>query len=283
MSLQEEIENIKAQLAEQENRPEEELQEAPVPEEEEIAEGEKEEEPEEKKAEEEKKEEPLKENKEELDNAGYARLRREAAAEKKRAEALQRELEDLRRAKEKPLEEQQQEQAALPPQLRSLIERDQFHQAEQEFSVYESKVKQQNPEYAAVAAEYAQALYQSFKVQNPRKSDIELSDMTKRSILMRAAEFARAGYDNPVEELYYEAKGLGFTGKSLQKEVPEAKEEKLQPDLRKLAENRKRSAGMAANNGRSQGLMTQAAAADLSVGEWAKLPAAEKRRIMYGA
>lgn len=216
---------------------------------------------------------------EKLDDAGYARLRREAAAEKRRAELAEKELAELRQAKEPIVEAQ--EQIQFPPEFQTVIEDHRISRAEREFTMLESKVKQDHPEYGAVAAEYAAALYQSFKVQNPRKSDIELSEMTKKSILMKAGEYARAGYENPVEEMYHEAKELGFTGKSFQKQES-PKEEKLQPDMKKVADNRKRSSGMAASNGRSEGLMTIAAAADLTAAEWARLPIADKRRIMYG-
>jgi len=45
----------------------------------------------------------------------------------------------------------------------------------------------------------------------------------------------------------------------------ESKEETIKPDLKKVAENRKRSTGMTAANGRSTGVMTPAAAAELPV------------------
>ena len=147
----------------------------------------------------------------------------------------------------------------------------------------EAKTKQANPDYNAVASEYAQAMFQSIRIQNPHKSDIELSDMTKRAILLKASEYARQGYENPVEEMYHVAKMLGYTGKSFQKAPEkEAVEEKITPDYSKVAENRKRSAGMAATNGRSQAQLTQQSAVDMTVEEYAKLSTAEKRRLMYG-
>ena len=126
-------------------------------------------------------------------------------------------------------------------------------------------------------------MYQSIRLQNPRKSDIELNEMTKNAIIMQAADLARQGYENPVEELFHTAKELGYTGKSLQKEEAPQKEEKLTPDLKKVADNRKRSTGMTANNGRSEGLMTLShAATQLTAAEWGRLPKAEKARLMYG-
>lgn len=269
--LQDELKRMKEELAEKEKQEKvEELKvEEPEQPEEEV------EEPEEE-IKEEVKEEVKEEKKEEkLDDAGYARLRREAAAEKRRAEQAIKELEELKAAKaEKPVE-----QPIITPELQPLVEDHRLRSAEREFLVYENKVKQAHPEYNAVTAEYAAAMYQSFKIQNPRKTDFELNEMTKRAILMRAGEYAKAGYENPVEEMYYEAKELGFTGKSFKQEP---KEERLQPDMAKVAENRKRSTGMTANNGVKEGQMTLAMAATLPAGEWARLPKAEKQRLLYG-
>jgi|TARA_B110000503_G_scaffold84881_1_gene129155 hypothetical protein len=241
-------------------------------------------EPEEEKKEPEKEPEKPKEEekKEELDNAGYARLRREAAAERRAKEQLQQELDALRAEKKEEVEEPQYQ--PLPPEVQRAVEDSTLNRAEKEFSILEQKVKQAHPEYSAVATEYAQALYQSIRIQNPRKTDVELQDMTKRTILLKAGEFARQGYENPVEEMYHEARELGYTGKSLQKAPEkEAEEEKIAPDYKKVAENRKRSAGMAATNGRSQAQLTQQSALEtMTVEEYAKLSVAEKRRLMYG-
>lgn len=269
--LLDEIEKLKKEIAENEGQLEEK--------EEEVVE-EFEEEVEEEKEEEIKKEEKPKEQakEEKLDDGAYMKLRREALAEKRRAEQLAKELEELRKAKEP---EQVIEQPTLSPELESVIQEHRMSRAEREFLMLENKVKQQNPEYNAVAAEYTAAMYQALKLQNPRKSDIELGEMTKTAILLKAAEYARAGYENPAEEIYHEARELGFTGKSQQKQI-EAQEEKLQPDMRKVAENRKRSTGMTGANGKSEGQMTlNHAATSLTAAEWARLPKAEKQRLLY--
>jgi len=263
MSALEEIERLKAEIAAQEKeeqKPIEEVEEEPLEEEKEV----------------EKPEEEAEKPKEELDNAGYAKLRREAAAEKKRADNALKELEELRKAKQ-PVEEVS-EPVALPPEVQTMLQEHRITQAEREFAIFENKVKKENPEYDAVASEYASALYQSFKVQNPRKTEVELNQMTKNAILIKASQYAIAGYENPVEEMFHEAKELGFTGKSR----VEAKEEKLTPDLRKVAENRKRSSGMAAANGEKEGMLTKQAASQLSAYEFAKLPKAEQERLMRG-
>lgn len=276
--LLDELKNMKAEL--EEKLKAENAEEKPVDEKEEEITAPEEEKPEEKPI-----EKPIEKVEEKpLDDAGYARLRREAAAAENRAKKAEQELEESRRvvATERPIEEQPAQ--AIPSELQPLIERHRIGEAEREFAIYENKAKQLHPEYGAVASEYAQAMYQSIKLQNRGVSELQLNEMTKKAILIQAGEFVRAGYENPVEEMFHYAKELGFTGKSYQKQEskPEPKEEKLEPDMSKVAENRKRSSGMAATNGRSEGLMTLGAAADLSAAEWAKLPVTEKRRLMYG-
>ncbi len=268
--LNEELEKMKAELAAQEGKENEEVKLEEPEEEVDEEEAEVKEEP--------KEEEEVKEEKKpEIDDAGYARLRREAAAEKRRAESAEKELAELRKAKEP---EEVITETPLHPEMQTVLDDHRMNRAEREFAMFESKVKQQHPEYGAIATEYANAMAQSFRIQNPRKTDIEINDMTKRAILIKAGEFARAGYENPVEEMYHEAKELGFTGKSLLKQ--EAKEVELQPDMKKVSENRKRSSGMAATNGRQEGLMTLTSAADLTSAEWARLPKADKQRLLYG-
>jgi len=280
--LQDELEKMKAELAASETKEIEEI--APEePEKEDDAE-EAEDETQEKEEEVKEPEKPVEkpeEKKPEVDDA-FMKIRREAAAEKKRAEGLQKRLEELEQEKKQETHQVQIEQAPLPPEFQSIIDDHRISRAEREFMMFESKARAENPKYDAVTSEYASALYQSFKVQNPRKSEVELNDMTKKAILIKAGEFARAGYENPVEEIYHEAKGLGFTGKSLQRQESKSTEEKLEPNMKKVAENRKRSAGMAATNGRSEGMMTLKAAAELTSAEWAKLSKADKQRIMYG-
>ncbi len=263
MSLHEAIEDLKKEIAEKADEPEvvEEVEEAP-----------KEEEP--KVEEEPAKEEPKEEK---LDDSGYARLRREAAAAKKLAndEAARREAAEAKLAAiEAP---EAVEQTFDDPELEEIRQERRNKRAEREFEALEAKYRRVNPDYDAVAAEYALALAQSIKTQHPRLSNSEIIDKTKETILIKARDDYRAGFD-PAEELYHDAKELGITGKKAEPKVEIVEE--LKPDMEKLAANRKKSAGMAAASGKSEGIMTKQAAADLTVAEWAKLPATEKRRLL---
>lgn len=263
MSLQDEIEETKKKLAEaleSENQPEEEI----------VEEAAEEEAP----AEEEK---PAEETKpeEKPDDAAFARLRREAAAAKKRAEELAAENERLKQP-----QEEIEEASEVPPLLTSMLNDYQKGLAEREFKSFESQIT--DPDYASVSAEYANAMSAAIRIQNPRKSAVEIAELTKQAIVGRAAEYARAGYANPVEELFLEAKELGFTGKSFKKEEskPEPK-----PDMAKVAANRQRSTGMTAANGESKQGLSRNYIADNGItgAEWAKLSPAEKKSLMYGS
>lgn len=230
---------------------------------------------------EEKAEEKVEEKAEEkIDDSGYARLRREAAASKKKAEAesekaAQRseEVESLK-AELAALKGESAPQDKLSPILNDIVNDHQIKQMERGFRTIEDQFKSRTPDYEAVSSEYAQALAQSIRIQNPRMSATQIAEQTKFAILNKAENFAQRGLD-PAEELYHEARDLGFSGKK-QEEKKEAK-----PDMAKLAANRARNAGTAAASGKSEGSLTKAAAAEMPNSEWMKLTAEEKSRLMY--
>ncbi len=277
MTLEEEIEETKKLLADAQAKEGEEFED-----EEQTAEEETEEEAvEEPEA---KVEEPVKEEpkEEKLDDSGYARLRREKAAAEKLAREKEQELADLRAqlaAKQEPTQEVETPQ--LPPELQSIIEKERYNQAGREFNAYEEQFRRKAPDYDDVSNAYKQALAQSIKIQNPRISVDELIEKTNEVLLKKAGSYLRAGFD-PIEEMYYEAKELGF--KAIPKEVAKEEPEKeLKPDLAKVAANKARNAGTTGAKGAGErGQLTLAAAAEMPAMEWARLPAAEKKRILAG-
>lgn len=289
MGLQEELERLRTEVAEsekaeaeaaqaeeQETIPENEEETAPKPEEQEKEP----EKPAEEAPEPEKKAESAEE--EPKDNAAWQKMRRENAANKKRLADLEAKLAE----KEQPAAEQEEAQAEelpLTPELKEIVHNHRLSRAEQEFRSMEAKYAATNPEYEAISSEYTMALAQSIRLQNPRLTALQIAEKTKEKLFQKAANFLKDGFD-PIEELFHEAKDLGFTGQSFKaKEEPKVeKEEKPQPDMKKLAQNRARSTGMGAANGRSEGMLTKQGAADLTVAEWAKLPKEEKQRLLYG-
>lgn len=275
--LIDEIEDMKKQLAERGEEKEEEEQPEKV-----VEEPVEEEKVEESPKEEEKPAEPVKEEpkeEEKPDNAAFARLRMEAAANKRRAEELEARL----KAKETPVDDDAPSETDNI--LAEVVHAHRVTQAEKEFTMLEQNFRRGNPEYDSVSAQYAQALAASIRLENPRLSPVEIAEKTKQKILTKAANFMNQGYTDPIEAMYLEAKELGF--KEIKEPVlnvdPVATQyaKAMKPDMAKLAANRAKSGGLAAASGKSESILTKQAAADLTVAEWQKLPADEKRRLLY--
>lgn len=277
MGLQNTIEELKVQL-EEEKKKEQEIQEDIPAAEEEVVEQEQvqEEEPVLEKVEEKKEEVKVEEEK--LDNSAYARMRREKAAAEKRAQELEARLQALESAKvqDSPAQMQEEVRAFEPdPVLTEIVQTHRQIQAEKEFKALEDRFRQDNPNYDAVASEYALALAQSIKLQNPRLTSAEIAERTKNTILLKAADYLNRGFD-PIQELYHDARDLGFTGRREEQAKPE---KELKPDLKKVAANKSRSSGMAAASGTSEGTLTPSAAINMTVAEWAKVPHSEKVKV----
>jgi hypothetical protein len=242
--------------------------------------------PEEKSSEESKPEtvEKAEDTEEKPDSAAYARLRREAAAHKKKADELERRYADLAAAKAKEAEHEgyEHDSREVSPEIAEVLQELKYKKAEREFQSIESDFKRTTPDYDAVAGEYVSALAHSIRMQNPRKDLGWVAEETKRQVLSKAGEYVRQGF-NPVEEMYHDAKELGFTGKrssNAESHAEEKKEEKAKPDMKKVAANRQKSTGMTGSSGRSAGQLTKQAAADMTLAEYQALPAAERQRLL---
>lgn len=213
-------------------------------------------------------EEPAKEpetDDEKPDAAAFQRLRRENAAFKKQLE--------------KPAEEI--EAPTQDDDIAEVLREHKMTKAERYFYSLEAEFKRTTPEYGAVAQEYTMALAQSIKLQNPRISQDELVRKTKETVLLKAAGYVKDGL-NPVEELYNDAKELGFKGK---KNDEKPKEEKIEkPDMDRVAKNRNKSAGTAASTGKQPVNLSRASIRQNglpSPAEWKKLSADQKKNLLY--
>ena len=278
MSLVNVIEDLKSQLEEEKKKEEETIQQEEVKED--PAEQPEQKEPEAPKEEEKK----VEASEEKLDNSAYARMRREKAAAEKRALELESRLnkleESFNRAPQ-PVEAPTPVQEDIRADTRlsaEIVESHQLQQAEKEFKVLEERFRQDNQNYDAVASEYASALAQSIKLQNPRLTPTEIAERTKRTILVKAADYLTRGFD-PIQELYHDAVDLGFTGKKRAAEVSVEEPKELRPDMKKVAANRERSSGMVAASGHSEGALTPFSAAGMTNAEWKRLPKSEKMKI----
>lgn len=215
--------------------------------------------------------------------AGYARLRREKEAEKRRADELEAKLAAL--SKQAPVEQAEEVQAEstvqTSPEIEAIIQNERFNAAEREVIRMEREFMESAPDdYQDVVNQYKAQVYQSVMVDNPDFSHEEILSETRKKLLYRASAYAQRGY-NPVEKMYLDARKIY---KPVAKQAEEQPVEKLKPDPAKLAANRQRNAGMAAAGGRSTGAqITREVAATYSPKEWAKLPKEEKDRLMNEA
>lgn len=222
------------------------------------------------------KEEPKSEVKEELDAQGHARLR---IIERENA-ALKRQLEE---AKAKPVEVEPQEEqpgVELPPVLLEIVKEHQFNAAGVEFNQLEANFRRSVPDYDDVSNAYKVDLFHSVRIDNPRWTEDMILKETNRRLLTKASQYVAKGLD-PIQEMYEDAKVLGYKAKPKEQAKPEPEVE-IKPDLDKLAANKERSAGFAgANGGRGgQPQMTLQTAASIPPGEWAKMSREQKNEAL---
>ena len=147
-----------------------------------------------------------------------------------------------------------------------------YNSAVMEFQSLESDFRSTVPDYDDVSAAFVNDLAVSFKKLNPELSPQEIGQRVKDHVLYKAAEYARLGL-NPVEELYSLAK--------VEYVPPKREEEKeRKPDIRDIAKNKERSAGMAGAKGRSSSsTITTTVAADMPLSEFANLSAEDLKRL----
>jgi hypothetical protein len=241
----------------QEEQPKEEVEQPKEPEKEEV----KEEEP--------KKEEPT--------NPDYARLRREAAAAKKKAQEEEQrriELEQRLARQEEVVDYVDEDKQQRPdPEIAEVLIRHKMEKAEKEFMALEQNFAKGVDDYEDISKLYAQEVARSIYVQNPRLTPEQVMEAAKKTILVKASNYMNQGYD-PIEELYHEAKQLGLK--------PVKKEPEKAASLDKVEANKQRSSGFVAAKGSGDGRMTREHAVTMTNQEWAKLPRAEKERLMRG-
>ncbi len=155
-----------------------------------------------------------------------------------------------------------------------LIQKEKKQAALNELISYEDKVKKNIPDYEEAKRYYAQAIAMGIKVLAPNITNEQLLEVVNERLLVRASQLANMGYENPVEAMYEEAKSYGYV-RQAPKEAQPAK-----PDLAKVAAHRARNAGMAGASGRSyEGDLTPATAVNMTAGEWSKLSPEQKKAV----
>ncbi len=208
---------------------------------------------------------------ESADNVDVARLRREAAANKKRAEEAEARLKQAPAAK--PAEAKPPVNADAEPdpntdpeahlrwelrqantKLQSLTEWRQAEEAKYQqkelrenavraYTGYEDTFKATVPDYEAVASFGVQAITASIRTLRPDLTGEALTEAVRTQILRSAGAAEAQGY-NPVEHFYHQAMSWGYKPKEAP--APAAaedagKDEKLKPSLKSIVDSKRKS------------------------------------------
>lgn len=268
----------------------------PLPEEEEKQEEAVEEEATEEKAEEPKEEEPAKpepiKEDEKPSHDVMAKLRWEAAEAKRKAKALEDEMERLKNPP-KPIPTKEENYEAhvdgrietVEQRLQRLEREDEQRKAEQEekrkitgalqeLQTYEAPYAQKTPDYTDAANLVKGVIAASIKTLDPDIEPEELAKRTVKKYLEKAGRAVVMGID-PAEALYKEALALGYK----KAEPPVSSEGK---NFKKVQENSKKS-GMAAAKGSGGTPETTEEMADkMSVAEFSRLSPDAIEKMLYG-
>lgn len=148
----------------------------------------------------------------------------------------------------------------------------------QEFTTIEETYKAANPDYLP-AIQFARSKYaDSIKTLYPNMSQRQIETAIDQQILQFASDSATKGL-NPAEELFDMAiERFGWVKEQPKPEETPAEKPKLveKPNLKVISNNRKKSASPLAGGGQGGTIpLTQEAAADMSLGEFAQLSPAE--------
>lgn len=254
---------------------------------------------------EEKKEEPKKEEpKAEVDNATYARMRWEAAEERRKREELEKRLEAIEKGKadtakdtdpepdkstdfeawvdwkdrqlEKKVEEVNSRLNESSTREQERLKQEDYNKtvkaAVDEFTAYEDGFKARVSDYEDVSAFYLNKLKDSVKTLYPAATDAQIGQMVTNKILQTAGTYAANGL-NPVERMYQDAKAMGYS-------APVKKEEPKKSNLAAIDKNKRRSASVAAtagDNGKNSVGLSDVS--DMSMAEFSKLTPEERTRL----
>lgn len=196
-----------------------------------------------------------------------------------RARQAEQEVARLRRS-DTPEEQITEAAPQIDPITQQIHEDYVYSKATKEFLALEEEIRREIPDYDDIANQYNRQLAWSIKMQNPHFNDAQCFEQAQKVVLNKAAGYATQGR-HPAEELYNEAVSLGIRPTPKQEEVEENRE--IKPNMEKVSQNRSRNAGTAGAKGNGGSAVTTGqAAAQMTNAEWAKLPAEDKKRLLYG-
>lgn len=140
-------------------------------------------------------------------------------------------------------------------------------------------------DYEAVTNFGIQAIKQSIMTLNPNLTGPALGEAIQHQVLRLAAQAEQQGHD-PAEYLYHQAKSWGYKPAPVEPTAEEkaaaAAADKAKPNITKIAEHKRRSASSLTGGGKSGAPMVsreQALSKDMTLAEWAKLTPGQLREL----
>ncbi len=155
-----------------------------------------------------------------------------------------------------------------------------YSQAIQELTTYEQEFKKEAADYDDVQAHFQKKLTEAVMISNPSLSEADVGRMVAGRILAMASDYAKRGL-NPIEEMYNMTKErFGYTPPA---PSADAKATAPKPDLKKIAENRKRAAnGSIAAGTSSKQDLTLDDVSNMSLAQFSKLTPAQLQALKEG-
>ncbi len=242
------------------------------------------------------------------DHAAWARLRRERAEEKRKADALAQELAELRALVKQPQPEPKKETTQAPdPQtdpegylawkitendkviadLRAKVDAREnqdkqtyaYQAAVQEFSNIVNDFKTKQPDFGN-ASEFLEAeMRKAIRLQNPTIPASQVQQAVNAQVLKIASEFARQGL-NPAEEFYSMAHEFGYKKPVAQPVVPNNTPQKPKTNLNQIDKVKQRAvSGLNASGASSSAGIGLDALEGMSVQDFARLTPEQLREL----
>ena len=215
----------------------------------------------------------------------FARMR--IALNKAEKRATEAEAKLSQGTQEESQDDEGTEEPSIPVELQQLAEKQRIENAKRDLVNLENQWADKPDDYGDMSNRYTAALYHSIRVQNPLLSHEEIAHKTEVAMLTKASTYLQKGMD-PCESLYLEAKALNLPELPTGDMDDEGEEDIIQPkrktNLKTIAKNKKKSAGMAGSKGKkSTANLTPKGAAEMSLSEFSKITPEELMELENSA
>ena len=200
-----------------------------------------------------------------VSNPDFARLRREKRALEKKLREIEAGRNNIAQANEQEQDAPSQDEI-VQQMYQDKQRQDMINDAVAEFQSYEQEFAATVNDYEDVTTQYVNHVARSIQTLNPQIKGHELNDAVRMQILQQAGRYVTQGLD-PAEEMYHTAKQLFPT-----QEQAAEQEQPVKRDIKKVAENRKKSASPLAGRSKSKSqTLTLDEVAQMSPAEYQKV------------